>query len=134
MADGGDNADKDRGTGLLASLQRLVGTALGIAQTRIEIVATEYEEERERLRELVFYGLASLWLFSFGLILLTLVMVMLFWEDHRLAVLSVFAGLYLVLGAGMGLVLRGKLKERPRLFAATVAELKKDRDRLSPDE
>ena len=65
----------------------------------MEIESGEFEEERERLEELVVYGLKSLLLISFGVIFLTLVVVLLLWEEHRFAVLSAFAVIYLGLGA-----------------------------------
>jgi uncharacterized membrane protein YqjE len=118
-------------SGLLASLQRLLATFIEIAQTRIEIVVTEFEEERVRIRELVTFGFISLFFISFGLILLTLFLVALFWATHGLLVLGSFAALYLAGGIAAALVLRQRLKSRPRLFATTVTEFSKDRERLS---
>ncbi|MBI5613197.1 MAG: phage holin family protein [Gammaproteobacteria bacterium] len=126
-------SDSESGaTGLLASLQRLLATLLEILQTRVEIVATEFEEERERIRELVIFSFLALFFVSLGLVLLTLFVVMLFWETHRLYVLGGFTLLYLTLGMVAAGVLRQRLKGRPRLFATTVAELAKDRERLNP--
>lgn len=119
-------------TGLLASLQRLLATLLEIVQTRVAIVATEYEEERERIRELVVFGFLALFFVSLGVVLLTLFVVMLFWETHRLYVMGGFALLYLVLGAAAVVSLRRRLKSRPRLFATTLAEFTKDRNQLTP--
>jgi uncharacterized membrane protein YqjE len=120
--------------GLLVSLQRLLTTLLDIAHTRVAIVSTEYEEERERIRELVIFGLGAMFFVSLGVVLLTLFVVMLFWETHRLYVMGGFAVLYLGLGVAAGISLRHRLKSRPRLFATTLAELAKDRDQLTPPE
>lgn len=121
-----------RVTGLLASLQRLLATLLEILQTRVEIVATEFEEERERIRELVVFGFMALFFVNLGVMLLTLFTVMLFWETHRLYVLGGLAMLYLGLGLIAVTVLRRRIRSRPRLFATTLAELSKDRDHLTP--
>lgn len=118
--------------GLLASLQRLLATLLDIVQTRVAIVATEFEEERVRLRELVVFGFVALFFVNLGIMLFTLFVVMLFWETHRLYVMGGFALLYLGVGVVAGISLRHRLKSRPRLFAATLAELSKDRDQLTP--
>lgn len=118
--------------GLLASLQRLLATLLDIVQTRVAIVATEFEEERVRLRELVVFGFVALFFINLGIVLFTLLVVMLFWESHRLYVMGGFALLYLGLGVVAGISLRHRLKSRPRLFATTLAELSKDRDQLTP--
>jgi len=118
--------------GLLASLQRLLATLLDIVQTRVAIVATEFEEERVRLRELVVFGFVALFFVNLGVVLFTLLVVMLFWESHRLYVMGGFALLYLGVGVVAGISLRHRLKSRPRLFATTLAELSKDRDQLTP--
>jgi uncharacterized membrane protein YqjE len=118
--------------GLLSSVQRLITTLLEILQTRVEIIATEFEEERVRLRELVVFGVLTLFFVSVGLTLVTLFIVSLYWDTHRLQVLGGVALLYLGLGGVTGICLYRRLKSRPRLFAATVSELAKDREKLTP--
>ncbi len=132
MSDGASGVTAGRGAGVFASLQRLLATVLEILQTRVEIVATEFEEERERIRELVLFGFLALFFVSLGLVLLTLFVVILFWDTHRVYAVGGFALLYLGLGVTAGAVLRRRLQTRPRLFATTLAELSKDRDHLTP--
>lgn len=120
-----------RATGLLASLQRLMATFAEILHTRGELISTELEEEGVRVRELLLYELVSLFFLGLGLSLVTLFVVMAFWETHRLSVLAAFAVFYLAIGAVTTLVVRHKLKTRPRLFSATLLELGKDRERLA---
>ena len=123
--------DTDHSPGLLTSLQRLMETLLEILHTRVEIVATEFEEERVRLRELVVFGSLTLFFVSVGLTLATLFVVALYWDTHRLAVLGGVALLYLGLGGFTAICLNRRLKSRPRLFSTTLSELEKDRDQLS---
>ena len=133
MADSVKEKEATRSAGLLTSSRRLATSLLAMVQTRLEIVAAEFEEERERLRELVVYGLMSILFISFGIIFLTLLVVLLLlWQDHRYSVLGAFSVIYLGLGAFAFVILRRKLRERPRLFATTIAELKKDRESLTP--
>lgn len=132
MSDGASGATAGRGMGVLASLQRLLVTAIETLRTRVEIVVTEFEEERERIRELVLFGFLALFFVSLGLVLLTLFVVILFWDTHRVYAVGGFALLYLGLGTTAGAVLRRRLQARPRLFATTLAELSKDRDHLTP--
>jgi uncharacterized membrane protein YqjE len=125
-----DSGPRTSQSGLLASLPRLAATLLDILQTRIEIVSTEFEEERERLRELVVYGFWALFFTSLGIVLLTLFVVMALWEPYRLHALGAFAALYLLLGLIAALRLRRSLRERSRLFATTLAALRSDRTEL----
>ena len=128
--DTGAESTSTRASGLLASLRRLSATLAEILHTRVEILSTELEEEGVRVRELFIYEMVSLFFLGLGLMLMTLFVVMAFWETHRLSVLAGFAVFYLAIGAGTALVVRHKLKTRPRLFSATLSELGKDRERL----
>ncbi len=127
MSDG----DSGSASGLLASLRRLVATFVEILHTRGELLSTEIEEEVVRFRELILYGVASLFFLGFGLLLLTLFIIALFWETAGPSVLGIFAFFYLAGGIIAVLIIRHKLKTRPPLFAATLAELDKDREHLT---
>lgn len=123
-------ASGGRRSGLIGSLQRLLDSLLAIAQTRIELIANEYEEERERLREMLLYGMITLFFFGFGVVLLTLFVILLLWESHGLLVVGAFAGAYLLAGVVALVVLLLKAGQRPRIFSATVDELRRDRETL----
>ena len=132
MSDSVNEKEGARTAGIFTSSRRLASSLLALVQTRLEIVATEFEEERERLQELVVYGLMSILFIGFGMIFLTVLVVLLLWEDHRYTVLAVFTVFYLGLGSIAFSLLRRKLRERSRLFATTLAELKKDLTSLTP--
>jgi uncharacterized membrane protein YqjE len=123
-------AEAARRPGLLASLRRLAATFVEILQTRIELVATELEEERARIRDLLLYGLLTLFFVSVGLLLLTAYVVILYWDTHRLNVVGAFAVFYGGAGIIAGLMLWRRIKSRPRLFSSTLSELSKDRNQL----
>lgn len=108
-----------------------MATLLDILQTRVEVVATELEEERARLQEMLLFGILTLFFVGVGLVLLTLFVIMLYWDTHRLAVLAGAALLYLGSGGFAGIVLYRRLKSRPRLFSATLSELMKDREQFT---
>jgi uncharacterized membrane protein YqjE len=118
--------------GLVRSVQQLLGTILEIIQTRVEIVSNEVEEEREQLRHLVLYGLLTVLFLAIGLLLATLFLVLLFWDEHRLTVIGVFAGLYLGFAIVAGAAVATRQRTRQRFLATTIAELQQDRDRLRP--
>lgn len=115
------------GVGLLASLPRLLAGLLDAVHTRLEIVSTEFEEEHERLRELVVYGFWTLFFTSLGIVLITVYAALALWGSYGLYALGALAALYLVLGALGAARLRRSLQQRQRLFATTLAELRKDR-------
>jgi uncharacterized membrane protein YqjE len=115
---------------LLASAKTFVATLIAIIGTRLEIAAGELEEERLRLSGIVAYA-AMVFLFAaLGLIFLSLLVVVIFWDEHRIAALSGVVFVYTLLALISGLQLRKRLSQKSRLFSVTVDELRKDQERL----
>lgn len=127
-------SETEHDPGLISSIQGLVATLIQILETRIGIISTEFEEERERLRELVLYGFMALFFGSLGIVLATVFVVVHFWDEHRLVVVATFAVIYLIAGAACGMVLKKRMASRSRLFSTTLSELSKDRVRLDREE
>jgi uncharacterized membrane protein YqjE len=123
-----------QGAGLLDSVKRLASTLIAIISTRLELLANELQEERLHLTQLFFLSLIALFCFGMALLLLTIFITVLFWDDHRIAVLGGLCALFFVSGTMIALLLRSKAQSRPRLFSASLAELAKDREQLEPGE
>ncbi len=119
-------------TGLLGSLRRVLSTLTSIVQTRIELVVTELEEQKLYAAQLAILSFLALFFFCLAVIFGTLAIVMVYWDRNPVAVLGGFAALYLALTIVIGLVWRARAKARPRLLAATLAELARDREELTP--
>lgn len=111
---------------VLVSAKNFVGTLIAIIGTRLEIAASELEEERLRLSELMAWAAFTLLFATLGLIFLSLLVVAVFWDEHRLAALGAITVLYVVLAAAAGLQLRKRLEHKSKLFSVTVEELRKD--------
>src|SRR5262249_55518774 len=116
--------------GLLASLHRAVHSLARVLVTRFEILGTELAEERVNLTKLALVALTVLFCLQVGLMLAILFFVLVIGSEHRLAAVGIAALLMLLGAAGGVLWMRGWLKARPPMFATTVAELRKDRERL----
>ena len=125
-------AEKDSGgeSGLLDSFRKLALTLTGVLQTRLGIFATELEEAKLQLSQLLLLGLVALFCLGLGIVLLAVFFVVLFWDSYRLAVLGVMAGGFLGMGIFAVLALRAKTAENTKMFSATLAELAKDREQL----
>ncbi|MFA7282049.1 MAG: phage holin family protein [Sterolibacterium sp.] len=118
------------GRGLLASLRGLMATALAMAQTRFELLAAELEEEKLRLLGIVAYGALAVLLFCIGLVFLAIFLTLLWWDSHRLLVVGLCTLVFL-LGSGLALLLAQRhSRSESGLFAASLAELKQDREAL----
>ena len=122
MAEGAPRA------GLLASLRGLLDTGLEIVQTRLALLATEFEEEKSRLLALVVYGALALVFLAAGLVFLAIFFTVLLWDNNRLLVLGIISSLFI--GGGLAAIVAAtRLARTPsRLFAASLAELAKDRE------
>jgi uncharacterized membrane protein YqjE len=116
--------------GLLHSIRHLAQTLLGAAQTRLEILATEIEEERVRLEQMLLVALAAAFCLAMGIVLCVALVVVYFWDTHRLLAVGMLAAGFLAAGVVLGLILRDKAKTRPKPFAITRGELAKDRAML----
>ena len=117
--------------GLIASVRSLLATWVALLKTRLELLSADLEEQRQCLSKIVFLGVASIFCLSFGLLLLTLFVVVWFWDSYRLAVLGGFTLLYLGAGVTTAVVMRKRVMNKPKFLATTLDELSKDYKRLT---
>ena len=115
---------------LLASIRALARTALAVLQTRLELLATEFEEERARIAEVLVLAVCAAVCFTFAAFLLVLFVVVVFWDSHRLLVIGMLAGAFAAAGAILYAMIRHRAAEHPALFSASIDEIRKDRDAL----
>lgn len=118
------------GKGLFESLTGFAATLVALAQTRLELLSTDLEEERLHVFSLLVSVLAALFLVGVGLVLATILLVVAFWDAHRLLALGSLAGFFLAAGLAVAGVAVRKARTKPRLFAASLSELNKDRQQL----
>lgn len=114
----------------MGSVKRLLCTLTSIVSTRLELLANEVQEERLRLTQMFLFAFAVLFCFGLAVLLLTMFIVVLYWDDHRLAVLAGLSVLFFALGAWAAMLLRSKVQGGTRLFSASLAELARDREQL----
>lgn len=120
----------DTPQGLLSSARSVLAGLVEIGQTRLQLASTELEEERLRIAQLLLYATAALFFLGLGLVLFALLLVLLFWDSHRVLVLGIETVLILAIGAGLAGVWRHKARTKPRLLGASLMELQRDRDAL----
>ncbi|HVC12967.1 MAG TPA: phage holin family protein, partial [Burkholderiales bacterium] len=107
-------------------------TLLAFVETRARLAGNELEEQALRWFEIAIWTLLALFFLGMALVLASLLIVLVFWDQHRMLAAALLTALYA--GAGvLGLAMaRTRLRERPRFLAATLAELTKDRERVEP--
>jgi uncharacterized membrane protein YqjE len=120
-------ADRSSGGGLLGSLRGLAVTGLTLLQTRLALLAVEIQEEKTRAVSLAAYSVAAVILLGAGAVFLAVFVTVLLWDSNRLLALGVFAALFLGGGLVCLFAARGFARAPSGLFAASMAELAKDR-------
>jgi uncharacterized membrane protein YqjE len=121
------------GKSLGSRLRAYAAGALGILQTRLELLATEVQEEKLRLGSLLAYAAAAFFFLGFGALLLALFLTVLLWDSHRLLALGIFTAVFLAIGLIAALAAARVGRQGSRLFAASISELAQDREMLRPE-
>lgn len=114
-------------------LRSSIAGALGLLQTRLELLATEFQEEKLRLGGLLGYAAAAFFFLGFGAVMLALFLTVLLWDSHRLLALGIFTALFLAIGILAALAAARIGRQGSRLFAASIAELAQDREMIKPE-
>ncbi len=116
---------------LLASLRGFATTSVAMLRTRLALLRVEAQEEADRLIGMLLWGVAATLLSIAGLVFLAVWLTVLFWEDHRLLALGIFTTVFL---GGAAFAVSSVLKlarQGSQLFAASLAELRRDETALA---
>lgn len=127
-----ETGDSGNSGGLFNSLRTMASTVLAIVRTRAELLSTELEEERIRLTSMLTWMLVVLFCAGMGAIFASLLLVLALWDDHRLLAVGIPAVLFFLGAVLAWRVLDSKTRGKPRLLAASLAELAKDHDQFTP--
>ena len=68
---------------------------------------------------------------ALGVVALTFFIILLAWDTHRVLAAGLLTAAYLGIGALLAFNARAAAREKSKLFSASLAELRKDRDALS---
>ena len=117
--------------GLLASLRRLRGAVAAILHSRAELLACEIEREKMRVARIAVLAAASLIFLALGAITATIFVIVLFWDSQRLVTIGFLTVLYLGIGAAIAFFAKREAGRSARPFAASVEQLRKDREHYS---
>ena len=108
----------------------LLATLLGMPHTRLELAGIELGEEIGRLLMMLAAAAALLVFACLALLVASLLVVFAFDGNARLIAMGLLALGYALIAAGLGWYLRQTVLNRPPMFAATLAELARDRAAL----
>lgn len=115
---------------VVASLRRLATHALALAQVRLELFSLDAQDALTRALTVFFLAAVAVVALGLGLVFLALLLTVLLWDTHRVLALAAGVGVFVGLGAAAGWGAWATLRRSPGWFAATLAELKADRQHL----
>jgi uncharacterized membrane protein YqjE len=116
---------------MLGPARELARTLLSFAETRARLAATELEEQSIRLGEILFWLAAALFFLGVTLLFVAVLVVLHFWDSNRLLAAGLVAALFAGAGVASALVMRARMRSRPKFLVATLAELQRDKERLT---
>lgn len=129
MSESGESAP--RNDTLPGALSRLADALLGLARTRLELASVEYAEERGRIGAQLALVLAGVGCLLFAAFFTAFGVVAYFWDSYRIVAIGGVVVFFVVAGAVL-LWRRAEIVNAAGTpFAATVAELEKDRAALA---
>lgn len=117
-------------SGLLGSVQNLFASLLGLARTRLDLLSTELQEALAHIALGIVIAVAAVLLATLGLAFAGAALLFAMAPEQRLTAAAIIAFVYLAVGLGLAIVLR--VRKRPRIFEASIGELQRDQDALTP--
>lgn len=110
------------------SLRGFFLAGIRLAHNRLQILATEVAEEKVRLALAAITGVAGLFFLGLAIVLATILLVVLFWDTHRIEVLAGLSAAFALLGGGLLALTVRSMRQKVPPFQVTLGELKKDHD------
>jgi uncharacterized membrane protein YqjE len=114
------------GFGLFGSLRRALANLIELAHTRLQLLSVEMEARLLNSRQVMLWSVVALFSASFTMLMLTVTVLIIFWDTHRLLAASLITVFFAILAVAAALMVRHRVRTRPRLLAATINELKSD--------
>ena len=114
-------------------LKRFAAVLVEAVDLRLDLVLLEFQEEKRRLLGSLFLAMVIAFLAFLGFLCLNLLLVMLFWETHRVLVVVLMCVFYLGSALSIFIWLRSRMRSESEPFSATRGEIHKDLSFLKGD-
>lgn len=116
--------------GIVRSGRRMLAIVVSMVRTRLGLLAVELMEEKSRVWLMLVLTALALLFVAMALLMLSLLIVVAFWDENRLLAIGGLLLFYLLAAGVTLLVLRRKAMMGSALFAGTLRELSRDHDAL----
>ncbi len=124
-------ADSAPQGGLLRSLRIMLADLLATLRTRGELLQVEIQQEKLRVYAFAMFAVAAAFFLGLAVVLLTIFLMVLFWDTHRLLVAGLLGLAFAVIGLCCAFIAHKRWRVKSRMFSTSLAELDRDSARLS---
>ncbi|MDD5141398.1 MAG: phage holin family protein [Verrucomicrobiales bacterium] len=111
--------------GLLSTVTQMFQRLRDLAENRVELFLIELKEERAKMFDTLLLAAAGIVCALMTLVMVTLTVLVIFWDTHRVLVLTLVTAAYAVAATVAFVKLRSRL-QRWQAYSATLEEFKKD--------
>jgi uncharacterized membrane protein YqjE len=111
-------------------LRRLGYSLLTLSRIRLELLAIEVQEEKDRIAGLLVWSVLAALLAGFGLLMLLVLITVALWDSYRLLALAGSTIVLVAAAAVAVLKVKGLVAQPSTLFQSSLAELREDAESL----
>lgn len=116
------------------ALKRFSAVLVQGLEYRLDLLTLEFQEEKQRLLGALFLAMIAAFAAFLGFLCLNLLLILLFWETHRVLVVVLMGVFYIGTALSIVLWMRDRFRSEPDPFSASRGELRKDMSFLEGDE
>ena len=117
--------------GLRGALARAGAAVIELVRTRIELASLEFVEQRENAKTHIVLAVIAGVFLAFAVLSASALVVLVFWDTHRVIAVAGVTAFHALVGVVALMRLRAAQRASPPPFAATLAELERDRQWLA---
>ena len=120
---------ENRPAGLWASATRLLHNLVQLVESRVELFAIEWQEQKIRLVEILIWTSVAVFLGGLSLVMVTITVLFAFWDDPRARLIAMVVMTVLYMGTAVyaGMRLNCILRKLSMPFLDSLSQIKKDR-------
>lgn len=111
-------------------VKELLANTITILNAHSKALSMDVEEFYKKLITILIYIVIGVFATFFGVILLSLFIIVVFWNTNRILAFSIVTGLFLTAGLGSIILAIKSIKTMPLLFKKIIKELENDRDAI----
>jgi uncharacterized membrane protein YqjE len=118
----------------MTELRRLFATLLQLVRLRVDLVSVELDEQIACALNLLWWYIVAILCVMLCAVFLAVTIIIACWDQHRLLAAGGVTTGFGILGLIGVAIVRTRRRERPKILAATLGELKRDAESMRGDD